>query len=636
MRSLLSLRPSFSLGTVSAALAVCLALFHILTAQFGTLPGLQQRIVHLTAILALVFLWSASRSADGNAGRFGPYLWFNLCLAVLAIVAGGYTYIVEDAISDSSRIGTMTTGALVMGVFLIALCFEGARQVLGLAFPLIALTGLAYIIWGAGLPPPFDHPPVSFSRAVEFLYFSPEGIFGLALGVSATYLVLFVIFGAFMAHSGLNDFTFDLSRALLGRTTGGLAKISVTSSGVMASVTGSDMANAASIGAVTIPLMIRNGYSREFAAAVEAVASNGAQLMPPVMGTAAFLMAEIVRIPYGQVALDAALPGFLYYVLVYAIIHLRSARLGLRGGEESSLNAWHILYSRGHLVLPILVMLYMMVVTDVSVTLAAYYSVLSVIIVTFLRRSTWMKLPVILRALRDGGYSAMGIGVACALVGIVMGVFGVTGLGLKLSGALIQLADGNVVILLLLTAFTSLILGTGLPTLPTYIILAILVAPALIQLGIDPLAAHLFIFYFGNVSSVTPPVALSVIITAGIAKSNFWETGWLSIRMSLATFLLPFAFVINPALILRGDPDPASVIVAALLALAGLLALAVALEGYWRSNVPILLRVLGGVGAIILVVGKYPIALIGAALFVPVIWHQLRTCGTTKELQRSN
>ncbi|MBI4190366.1 MAG: TRAP transporter fused permease subunit [Betaproteobacteria bacterium] len=632
MRSLLGLRPNLTLDRVTAGLAVCLALFHIMTAQFGLLPGLQQRIVHLTVILALIFLSSASRSAKGGRARFGSHLWLNLCLALLAIVAGGFTYLVEETISDSSRIGTMTTGSLVIGVLLIVLCLEAARQVLGLAFPLIVLVGVAYIIWGGALPPPLDHPPVSFSRAIEFLYFSPEGIFGLALGVSATYLVLFVIFGAFMSHSGLNDFTFDLSRSLLHRSTGGLAKIAVTSSGVVASVTGSDMANAASTGAVTIPLMIRAGYPRAFAAAVEAVASNGAQLMPPVMGTAAFLMAEIVRVPYGEVVLAAALPGFLYYVLVYAIIHLRSARLGLRGGEESSLSAWRILCSRGHLVLPILILLYMVVVAEVSIMRAAYYSVLSVILVTFLRRNTWMKPPAILRALRDGGFSAMGIGVACALVGIVMGVFGVTGLGLKLSGALIELAGGNVVVLLLLTALTSLILGTGLPTLPTYIILAILVAPALIQLGIDPLAAHLFIFYFGNVSSVTPPVALNVIITASIARSNFWETGWLAIRMSLATFLLPFAFVIDPALILRGDPDPASVIVAVILALAGLLALAVALEGYWRSKVPVLLRLLGGVGAIILVVGKYPIALMGAALFVPIVWHQWRTRGIAKEL----
>ncbi|MBI2527373.1 MAG: TRAP transporter fused permease subunit [Candidatus Rokubacteria bacterium] len=605
---------------MTAALAVTLALFHVVTAQFGLLPGLNQRIAHLTLVLALIFVSSASKTATVGGPLGLRRSWPHLGLALLAVVAGGYTYLVEESISDSSRVGTMTATELVVGSILIVLCLEGGRQVLGLAFPLIALAGIAYILVGGQLPAPLGHPPVSFSRAIEFLYFSAEGIFGLALGVSATYLALFIIFGAFMARSGLNDFTFDLARALLRRSTGGLAKIAVSGSGVMATVTGSDMANAAAIGAVSIPLMIRNGYPPAFAAAVEAVASNGAQLMPPVMGTAAFLMAEIVRVPYGHVALAAALPGALYYVLVYAIIHLRAARLGLRGSDEPAARPWSILRARGHLLLPIPILLYLVTMAQISIMRAAYYSLLSVVLVTFLRRRTGMRPATLLRALRDGGLTLTGIGVACAIVGIVMGVFGVTGLGLRLSDAMIQLAAGNPVVLLLLTALASLVLGTGLPTLPTYIILAILVAPALIQLGIDPLAAHLFIFYFGNVSSVTPPVALSVIITANIARANFWETGWLSIRMSLATFLLPFAFVIDPALILRGDP--VSVIVAAGLAGGGLLALAVALEGYWRREVPIGLRLLGGLGATILVVAKFPVALVGAALVVPVVWHQ--------------
>ena len=291
----------------------------------------------------------------------------------------------------------------------------------------------------------------------------------MALGVSSTYLILFVMFGAFMSQSGLGDLTVGLSRIWFAKSIGGEAKVAVVSSGVMAAVTGSDMANAASTGAVTIPLMIRSGYPRSFAAAVEAVASNGAQYMPPVLGTAAFLMAEIVRVPYGEVVLAAIIPGLLFYVLVYAVIHLRSARLGIRNTEPPSGTAGEIFRAKGHLLLPIFVLLYFVAIADLSVTTAALYSIAAVVVIAFFRRATRMSLPSIVTALREGAYGALGIAVACAVVGIMMGIFGVTGLGLKLSGALIDLANGNVTVLLLLTAITSLILGTGLPTLPNYI-----------------------------------------------------------------------------------------------------------------------------------------------------------------------
>lgn len=611
-----SLRLTF--GAVAGGLAIAFALFHLGTAQFGLLPGLQQRVVHLTFVLLLIFLGDAATAGPGRRRVVAAGC------AVLALAVGAYTFAVEDQISDSSRVGTMTNVQLAAGVVLIALCLEGSRRTLGLAFPLVVIGCLAYVVAGSWLPEPLYSPPVSFARAIEFLYFSPEGIFGLALGVSSTYLALFVIFGAFMAHSGLNDLTFDLARAIFRRATGGSAKISVVVSGVIASITGSDMANAASTGAMTIPLMLRNGYPRVFAASVEAVASNGAQLMPPVMGSAAFLMAEIIRVPYGEIALAATLPGLLYYVLVYGIIHLRSVRLGLRAEEEvaGGPSAWRILLSRGHLALPIPLLVYLMAVAQLTPMRAAYYAVLSVVLVVFLRRSTWPGPSTLARALRDGGNAIPSIGVATASVGIVIGVFGVTGLGLRLSGMLVDIAGGNAILLLFLTAMASLILGTGLPTLPTYIILAVLVAPALTQLGLDPLATHLFIFYFGNVSSVTPPVALTVIITAGMAKADQWQTAWLTMRMSLATFLLPFAFVIDPSLLLRGSPG--AIVVGFVLAAAGLLALAVVLEGFWRGPVPSPLRVVGGIGAVILVVFKFPFALVGLLLFAPVLVHQWR------------
>ena len=612
------------IGKLASGLAIAMSVFHILTALFTQLPGLQQRIVHLTVALTVIFLIQARKNALEETAIANFRIGLNLLLALIAVAVGAFTFIVEADISDASRIGTMTNVQLIMGVIFIALCLEGARQTVGLAFPLIALTGIAYIIWGGDFPAPFDHPPVSFKRTIEFIYFSAEGILGLAIGVSASYLVLFVIFGAFMAQSGLNDFTLNLSKALLSKSVGGEAKVAVVTSGVMAAVTGSDMANAASTGAVTIPLMIRAGYPRSFAAAVEAVASNGAQLMPPVLGTAAFLMAEVVRVPYGEVVLAAIIPGLMFYLLVYTVIHMSSAKLGLTSREPASGNASRIVIEKGHLLLPILVLLYFVAVVDLSVTTSALYAIVSVIVVSYFRRSTWMRWPVLILALREGAYGALGIAVACAVVGIIMGVFGVTGLGLKLSSGLIELANGNVTVLLLLTAVTSLILGTGLPTLPTYIILAILVAPALSQLGIDPLAAHLFIFYFGNVSSVTPPVALNVIITSNIAKSNFWETSWISIRMSAGTFILPFAFVYDPSLLMRGEFTVFSIVIAIIVKCAGLMIAAIALEGYWRTNISWPIRLLAAIGSVIMVVAKPEIGLLACLLALPLVWQQLR------------
>ena len=613
------------IGRLAAGLAIALSVFHLLTATFGQLPGLQQRVVHLTVALTVVFLLQADKALRSKANAAQLRVALNLMLALLAVAVGTYTFAVEAQISDASRVGTMTVDQILMGVLLIVLCLEAARQTLGMAFPMLALLGIAYIIWGGDLPAPFDHPPVSFKRTIEFLYFSAEGILGLALGVSSTYLILFVMFGAFMSQSGLGDLTVGLSRIWFAKSIGGEAKVAVVSSGVMAAVTGSDMANAASTGAVTIPLMIRSGYPRSFAAAVEAVASNGAQYMPPVLGTAAFLMAEIVRVPYGEVVLAAIIPGLLFYVLVYAVIHLRSARLGIRNTEPPSGTAGEIFRAKGHLLLPIFVLLYFVAIADLSVTTAALYSIAAVVVIAFFRRATRMSLPSIVTALREGAYGALGIAVACAVVGIMMGIFGVTGLGLKLSGALVDLANGNVTVLLLLTAITSLILGTGLPTLPNYIILAILVAPALTQLGIDPLAAHLFIFYFGNVSSVTPPVALNVIITANIAKADFWESCWISIRLSLATFLLPFAFVYDPSLLMRGEFSVLSLSVAVVLKCAGLLVAGVAIEGYWRTRVAWAWRALAGIGAVVLVVAPPAIGVAGALLAIPMLWTQLRT-----------
>jgi TRAP transporter 4TM/12TM fusion protein len=390
---------------------------------------------------------------------------------------------------------------------------------------------------------------------LEQLYFSTEGIWGSTLGVSASYVMLFVLFGAFMEKSGTGQLFMDFAMSLTGSSAGGPGKVAVVSSSLFGTVSGSAVANVMVDGPITIPLMKRTGFRPPFAAAVEAVASTGGQLMPPVMGAAAFVMAEFLVVPYAQVALWALVPSILYYIAVFFAVHFEARRYGLAGVPKSQLPRFmHVMAVRGHLFVPIMVVL-VGLIKGYSAPLCALAGALSCLPVALLRASTrkdirWSN---VLEALVDGAKNTLAVAMACACAGIVIGVVTITGLGIVFTQMVIALAQNSLLLALILTAMAGIILGMGMPTTPAYIVMVSLLVPAIIKLGAIPPAAHMFAFYFAILSAITPPVALAVFAAAALAKADMWQTGWEAVRMAAPAFIVPFMFVYEPSLLTIGD-----------------------------------------------------------------------------------
>jgi TRAP transporter 4TM/12TM fusion protein len=491
---------------------------------------------------------------------------------------------------------------LLVGTLIILLVFEGTRRMSGWTLPIIAGIFLLYDFFGEYIPGAAGHGGQDFSRIVGTISLFSEGIFGMPLGVISTFVVMFIIFGAFLLESGTGQFFIDLAFAFFGRIRGGPAKVAVVASGLFGTISGSVIANIVGTGTFTIPLMKRSGYRPIYAASVEAVASSGGQLMPPVMGASAFIIAEILGIPYIKVCLAALVPAIIYYVAVFIAVDLEAARWGLKGLPAKELpNIRQLLKEKGHLSVPILVLIYFLAFAWVSPQRAAFWAIVSTVGVSYLRKSTRMSLKSILGAMEKGARGILEIAVVCAIAGVVIGSFTLTGLGLKLSTILIDIAGGNLILLLFLSMVASLILGMGLPTVACYLILAVLVAPAMIKMGVLPLAAHLFVFYFGIIAAITPPVALGAYVAAGIAGSPPFRTGWVSCRLALVAFILPYMFVYEPNLILRGEISPAGAIQACITGIIGSAALASALQGYVFRPLRMVFRLMLGAAAFCLI-----------------------------------
>jgi TRAP transporter 4TM/12TM fusion protein len=391
---------------------------------------------------------------------------------------------------------------------------------------------------------------------------STEGVFGIAVGVSATYVYLFILFGAFLQKSGTTTFFTNLAFAAAGHSPGGPAKVGILASALMGTIQGSSAANVASTGVFTIPLMMKLGFRNYFAAAVEAVASCGGQFLPPVMGASAFIMAEYLAMPYGYIALGALLPALLYYSAVYLQVHLRAKKVGMEGLPRHRLpKVKGVILSHGHLVLPIFILIGMLIF-GFTALFAAFFSIMAVLVISSLRAHTRMSLKDIFEALVLGAKNTISTAIACAAVGFIVGAVGLSGIGLLFTQSIIGLADGMLLPALLLAAASSLFLSFGLPTTSVYIITATLVAPSLVQLGVAPLVAHLFCYYWGGVSAITPPVALAAYVGAGIAGAPVMKTGFTAMRLGMAAYLVPFIFVYWPSLVLWHEAEPLRLIAA--------------------------------------------------------------------------
>jgi TRAP transporter 4TM/12TM fusion protein len=595
-------------GLLTAVVAVAMSLYHMWTTAFGPPEAVFFRGTHLIFAFALVFLTHPTRKRDTP----GLEDWILLVLAVgsVAHLFINYEYVVYRII----YIDDPTPQDTFWGWMCVVLVMEAARRVIGLALP---LTAFVFLLLGATV---LEQPlPI----LIDQLYLTTEGIFGSTLGVSAGFVVVFVLFGAFMERSGVGRLFMEFALALTGRAAGGPGKVAVISSSLFGSVSGSAVANVMVTGQVTIPLMKRTGFRPQFAAAVEAVASTGGQIMPPIMGAAAFVMAEFLQVQYLEVITWALLPALLFYVAAFGAVHFEAKRTGLRGlsGDEVPRLAV-VLGSSGHLFIPIFIILGGLF-SGYSAPLSALAGTLACFPVAALRANSreTVTLSNLWGAMVDGAKGALAVAMACACAGIVIAVITISGLGIIFTQFVLAAAQNSLLLALVLTMIAGIILGMGMPTTPAYIVMVALLVPALIRLGVVPPAAHLFAFYFAILSAITPPVALAVFAAAGLAKSDQWQSGIAAVKMGAAGFIVPFMFVYSPSLLLIGDwIDVAH---ASLTATAGCLLLAAGLHGYLLTRATWLERALMVGAAVTLIQPGWMTDTIGAALVGLVVLLQL-------------
>ena len=590
-----------ALRAVVFVTAVAMSLYHMWVAGFGPPEAMVFRGTHLLFALTLVFLLFPLRAGGGVLARLVDLAWLALGWGAVLHIFLNYTYFTNRII----YIDDLTPWDMFYGVVAVLVVLEGTRRVIGLALP---LTAIAFLLYAALFT------QVKFPVLLEQLYFSTEGIFGSTLGVSASYVMLFVLFGAFMERSGTGQLFMDFAMSITGHQAGGPGKVAVISSSLFGTVSGSAVANVMVDGPITVPLMKRTGFRPAFAGAVEAVSSTGGQLMPPVMGAAAFVMAEFLAVPYAQVALWAAIPALLYYVAVFFAVHFEAKRFSLAGVPRAELpRLGRVLTQRGHLFIPIGIVLFGLLL-GYSAPLSALVASLACLPVALMRAVTrqgitWRS---VFGALEEGARNTLAVAMACACAGIVIGCVTITGLGITFTQVVIALAQNSLVLALTLTAIAGIVLGMGMPTTPAYIVMVSLLVPAIIKLGVVTPAAHMFAFYFAILSAITPPVALAVFAAAGLAKANMWATGWAAMRVAAPAYIVPFMFVYEPALLLIGDWTTSLHATAS--AVLGVVLLAAGLFGYLLRPATPWQRAVLIIAALLLIKPGWMSDLIGLAL----------------------
>lgn len=585
----------FVIKVLVAVIGIGISIFQLYTGAFGVFDAFKQRTIHVMALTALSFLikptfskWSTRKNAC-----------IDLPLALLSIAIGVYIMLSYDRLSSREWYwGPLTEIDITVGVLIILLTLEAARRVVGPALPIVALFFVAYALYGGHLPYPFTIKSPTLLMFVDHMSMTTQAIFGIPTGVSATFVFLFILFGAFMEQTGAGKFIIDFSMALVGRATGGPAKVAVIASGLFGTVSGHSVANVYGTGTITIPLMKRMGFHRDYAGAVEAAASTGGQLMPPIMGAAAFIMAEMLGTEYLTVAIAATIPALLYYTALFFSCHVSAVRLGLKASDEEVPHMGQVLREGAHFFIPLLVLVVVLVM-GFSAFRAAFIAIVTLIIVANLRKSSRMSLKQYFDALVDGAKQGTVIAVSCACAGIVVGVLDITGVGLKFVSIVTMLSMGYEFLALVLVMISCLVLGMGVPTAPAYIVVAMIAGPMLIQLGVVPLAAHMFVFYSAMLSAITPPVALAAYAGAAISGGSVMRTGVISSRLGFVTFVVPYLFVYNPALLWQGPLW--FVLFSAVTAFIGVLSVVFAFEGFMFDKLKVYNRaILLGLGLLLM------------------------------------
>lgn len=596
-----------ALKKVSLILAICFVAFHLYTAAFGTMPGIAQKSIHLGFLLVIFYI---------NAMVDSEKRWEQIFLGIMALFAlGGCAYITILDENLQLRAGIVYASDILFAILLIIAIFEACRRKMGNPLVIITLVFVAYAFLGKYIPGFLNQPGMTLKKFTSLVYLTTDGIFGSPLYASASYVVLFVLLGAIMSVSGIGDYMTNLATSLFGHMRGGPAKVAVVASGFFGSISGSPTANVIGTGTFTIPMMKKNGFEPDFAAAVEATASTGGAIMPPIMGSTAFIMAEMLGIPYTAVAKAALIPAILYFLAVLFGVDIYAAKHGLKGIPRSQLPKVRSMLKQIYMLAPLIFLIFCMAVFNMTIVRSGLLTIIVTLVLveinpkTRMTKEQWLQIPV------QTVKSAVSVGIACAMAGIISGVIMGSGLGYRISSILTSVADTSMLLLLVLTMVVSLIMGMGVPTTAAYLVLASLVAPTMIQLGIPPLAAHMFIFYFGCISSITPPVALAAYAGAGLAGCDPNKTGYKAFRLAFCSFLMPYLFVYNPVLLMEGGV--LDILWSLVTALIGAYLLASGFEGFFfRWSLKWFERPLMILGAVMLIVPGMVTDLVGIAIIV--------------------
>lgn len=596
-------------------LAIGLALYVIKSAAFGGLPSWQHRAFFTSVLLVLCFSYIPYKKYNKKMHWLFDFVPLLLSLVVMVFAFTSFPEV-------SLRQGNPAMIDMVIGTIMILLIIEGVRRTVGTAMAIMVVIFWAYIFVGPWLPGLLAHPGFSYGKSIDTMFITTNGIFTAPIYIASTVLILFLIFCSLLLKTGAGQLFIELAFALTGRARGGPALAAVLSSALMATITGNGAANATMTGAFTIPLMKKVGYKKEFAGAVEAVASQGGQIMPPIMGAAAFIMAEYTGIPFIKIAGYALIPACLYFLVVAVVIYLEARKLGLEGLPKEQLPIfWDVMKARGYLLLPLIVIVGLMVM-GYSPMMAGLWAIIVVFLISLMKKATRMSFMVTLAALEDGVRSSIGTVMACAGAGIITGSVIMTGLGIRFSRMAVELSGGELLPMLLLVMLASIVLGMGMPTVSAYVILATVAVGSLIKIGVPVITAHFFVFYFGIFSGITPPVAITSYITAGIAGGNPLMTSLQSLRIGLAGFILPYMMVYTPALMLQGDTI--TIILATITSMIGLTSFAGFIQGYLISTTPVWQRVMLLVSALTLVDQGLVTDIVGISLLALVLFFQWR------------
>nr|WP_304212679.1 TRAP transporter permease [Fredinandcohnia onubensis] len=598
--------------------AFILSLFQIVSVVWGKLDPIQLLATHLSLILILTFLFYSFSKQSGTSAT--PTFPDYIC-SFLALGAGIYFYIHAERISERIPIvDPLSTMDIFVGFVFVLLSIEAARRTIGMPIVIIVLIGISYALWGHHLGGIIWHREFSFSEVVEDLAYSFNGLWGSPIAVAASFVYMFLLFGAFLQKAGAGEFFFQLSSALAGRTRGGAAKVAVIASAFFGMISGSPTANVVTTGSFTIPVSRRSGYKPTFAAAVEAAASTGGSILPPIMGSSAFLMAAITQIPYISIVIAAIIPGILYYTSLLAMVHFEAIRLDLpKANKEDIPKVSNVLKEGWYYFIPLVILLFFLL-NGYSASSTGFYGVIAIIVVSWFRKKTRMGVKQIFEAMVDGARSSIPVTTACAAAGLVISGIMSTGLGGKLTSVVLGLTEGMLLPTLILVMLICIILGMGMPVAAAYILTAMLAAPALMELGVSLMAAHLFIVYFSIFSAITPPVAVAAYAAAGIADSNPNQVGLEAVRLGLVGFIVPFMFVLEPALLLDGSPI--EIFVSFFTAVIGVLALSAGVIGWLKQGTTTVERMLLITSGLLLIYPHVIFSGIGILLFIVVFTLQ--------------